>query len=79
MCLGAVNLLVVAFAGRHHHVAAVAWVEAALSVGSVLGGLVYGAATGQATPPVRLSLLAGALVWPSRQPGSPRTSWCSRS
>jgi predicted MFS family arabinose efflux permease len=61
MCLGAVNLLVVAFAGRHHHVAAVAWVEAALSLGSVLGGLVYGAATWRAAPPVRLSLLAGAL------------------
>src|SRR4051812_12454517 len=61
MCLGAVNLLVVAFAGRHHHVAAVAWVEAAVSVGSVLGGLVYGAATWRAAPPVRLSLLAGAL------------------
>jgi MFS family permease len=36
-------------------------VEAAPSVGSVLGGLVCGAATWRAAPPVRLSLLAGAL------------------
>jgi hypothetical protein len=61
MCLGAVNLVVVAFAARHHHVAAVAWVEAALSVGSVIGGLVYGARTWHVTPPVRLSMLAAAL------------------
>lgn len=61
MCLGAVNLLVVAFAAKHHQLAAVAWVEAALSVGSVLGGLIYGARTWRATPPVRLSLLALAL------------------
>lgn len=61
MCLGAVNLLVVAFATEHHQVAAVAWVEAALSVGSVVGGLVYGARNWRATPLVRLSLLAVAL------------------
>jgi MFS family permease len=61
MCLGAVNLVVVAFAAQHHQVAAVAWVEAALSAGSVLGGLVYGARTWRATPQVRLSLLAAAM------------------
>ena len=60
-CLGAVNLLVVAFAAKDHHVAAVAWVEAALSVGSVLGGLAYGARTWRAPPAVRLSLLAVGL------------------
>jgi hypothetical protein len=61
LCLGAVNLLVVAFAARHHHVAAVAWVEAALSAGSVVGGLLNGARTWRVAPPVRLSLLAAAL------------------
>jgi MFS family permease len=61
MCLGAVNLVVVAFAAKHHHVAAVAWVEAALSAGSVVGGLVYGARTWRATPQLRLSLLAAAM------------------
>ena len=60
-CLGAVNLLVVAFAAGQHHVAAVAWVEASLSLGSVLGGLLYGARTWPAPSAVRLSLLAGAL------------------
>ena len=61
MCLGALNLVVVAFAAEHHSVAAVAWVEAALSVGSVVGGLVYGARTWRAPPAVRLSLLAAAM------------------
>jgi hypothetical protein len=61
MCLGALNLVVVAFAAKHHHLAAAAWVEAALSVGSVVGGLAYGAHTWRATPPVRLSMLAVAL------------------
>jgi predicted MFS family arabinose efflux permease len=61
LCLGAVNLLVVAFAARHHHVAAVAWVEAALSAGSVIGGLLNGAHSWRVAPAGRLSLLAAAL------------------
>ncbi|MFA1543671.1 MFS transporter [Actinomadura monticuli] len=41
--LGSTGLLAVAFTHRHHQPAAVAWVEAALAVGSTLGGLAYGA------------------------------------
>src|SRR3569833_2661342 len=42
-CLGAGELLMVAFARQHHHAAAAAWCAAALSAGSVVGGLVHGA------------------------------------
>jgi len=60
-CLGALSLLVVAFADREHHIAAVAWVEAVLAVGSVVGGLLYGAITWRLSGPARLPVLAGAL------------------
>jgi predicted MFS family arabinose efflux permease len=61
MCLGALSLLMVAFAVRERHLAAAAWVEAALAVGSVVGGLGYGAITWRSSGQVRLPLLAGAL------------------
>ncbi|SNS40485.1 Predicted arabinose efflux permease, MFS family [Streptosporangium subroseum] len=61
MCLGALSLLMVVFAGRHHQGAAVAWVEAALSVGSAVGGLAYGAVSWRVSGQVRLSALAAAL------------------
>ncbi|MGW3912253.1 MFS transporter [Streptomyces sp. NPDC005070] len=62
LSLGAVDLLVMAFAERHHHGAGVAaWVLAALSLGSALGGLLNGAVDWRAAPGVRLPLLAGAL------------------
>lgn len=61
VCLGAINLLIVAFATSHHNVAAAAWAETALSVGSVIGGLVYGARTWRATPHMRLSLVVVGL------------------
>ncbi|MFE2535185.1 MFS transporter [Streptomyces sp. NPDC059371] len=62
LSLGAVDLLVMAFAERHHQGAgAVAWVLAALSLGSALGGLLNGAVDWRAAPGVRLPLLAGAL------------------
>jgi predicted MFS family arabinose efflux permease len=60
-CLGALNLVAVAFAGQHHHIASVAWVEAALAVSSAVGGLLYGAFRWQLSPQVRLSFLAVAL------------------
>lgn len=41
--LAALSLLTVAYAQRHHNPDSVAWVEAAQSVGSALGGLAYGA------------------------------------
>lgn len=81
MCLGALSLLVVAFAqiesrsamsvvqggeyppvdGGGDHLAAVAWIEAALAVGSVIGGLLYGAITWRVAARRRLPLLAAAL------------------
>jgi MFS family permease len=61
MCLGALSLLMVVFAERHHQGAAVAWVEAALSAGSAAGGLAYGAVSWRVSGQVRLPVLAAAL------------------
>lgn len=61
MSLGALSLLAVAFANRENHLAAVAWVEAALAVGSVAGGLIYGGVSWRVAGEVRLPLLAAAL------------------
>jgi predicted MFS family arabinose efflux permease len=61
MCLGALSLLMVVFAERHHQIAAVAWAEAALSAGSAVGGLVYGARSWRVSGQVRLPVLAVAL------------------
>ncbi|MFA1547111.1 MFS transporter [Actinomadura chokoriensis] len=55
--LGSTGLLAVAFAQRHHQPAAVAWVEAALAVGSTLGGLAYGALSRSAPGRRRLAAL----------------------
>ncbi|GIH62549.1 MFS transporter [Microbispora siamensis] len=60
--LGALNLLVVAFAAQHAQLAAVAWVEAALAAGSAAGGLAYGAVSSRLSPERRLPLLATALA-----------------
>ncbi|MEW2165217.1 MFS transporter [Streptomyces sp. NPDC007084] len=62
LSLGAVDLLVLAFAEQHHHRAgAVAWVLAALSLGSALGGLLNGAVDWRLSPGVRLPLTACGL------------------
>ncbi|SDT71545.1 MFS transporter [Actinoplanes derwentensis] len=61
MCLGALSLLVVAAARNANHLAAVAWIEAALAVGSVAGGLAYGAVTWRMPGSRRLPLLAAGL------------------
>ncbi|GAA2674258.1 MFS transporter [Streptomyces lunalinharesii] len=61
VCLGAFDLLVIAFADAHDEPAAVAWVLAALSGGSALGGLVYGAVSWRASNRLRLALLAAAM------------------
>ncbi|WP_426367101.1 MFS transporter [Streptomyces sp. E-08] len=58
MCLGAVELLVIAFADGHHSPGAVPWAMAALSAGSAIGGLVYGAVPWRVPTGVRLSVLA---------------------
>ncbi|MEU5918540.1 MFS transporter [Streptomyces sp. NPDC047141] len=58
MCLGAVELLVIAFADGHHRPGAVPWAMAALSAGSAVGGLVHGAVPWRVPTAVRLSVLS---------------------
>ncbi|QDY81144.1 MFS transporter [Streptomyces qinzhouensis] len=58
ICLGAFELLVIAFADAHHEPQAVAWVLAALCGGSAIGGLVYGAIPWRASNRLRLAFLA---------------------
>ncbi|TLS40992.1 MFS transporter [Streptomyces montanus] len=63
LALGAVELLVLAFAGqRHHGDDTVAWVLAALSAGSAVGGLLNGAVNWRVSARVRLPLLAVGLA-----------------
>lgn len=61
LCLGALDLLVLAYAEEHRSVGAVPWILAALSAGSAVGGLVQGALPGRGTETGRLLLCAGAL------------------
>jgi MFS family permease len=63
LALGAVELLVLAFAEqRQHGDDTVAWVLAALSAGSAVGGLVNGAVNWRVSARVRLPLLAVGLA-----------------
>ncbi len=62
LCLGGLGLVIVAFSQARHDPAAVAWIEAALSVGSALGGLGYGAVAWRICAQHRLALLAAGLV-----------------
>ncbi len=59
--LGALGLIAVAFAGQHHHIASVAWVEAALAVSSAVGGLLYGGFRWKVSLQVRLLFLTLAM------------------
>ncbi|MFD8088177.1 MFS transporter [Kitasatospora sp. NPDC059722] len=61
MALGALDLLVIAFADERDASAVVPWVLAALSAGSAVGGLVYGAVPWRSSSRLRLSVLAVAL------------------
>ena len=62
LSLGAVDLLIVAFAERHHQRAdTAAWVLAALSLGSALGGLLNGALDRRPPLGARLPLTAGGV------------------
>ncbi|WP_406355464.1 MFS transporter [Streptomyces sp. NBC_00658] len=62
LALGALDLLVMAFAEqRHHGDDVVAWVLAALSAGSALGGLLNGAVDWRTSARVRLPLMAGGV------------------
>ncbi|WP_335937889.1 MFS transporter [Streptomyces sp. PTD5-9] len=75
LCLGGLDLLVVAFAEQHHRGGSVAWVLAALSAGSAVGGLAYGAVSWRAPNGVRLPVLVAglgaALVVAGLSPGVP--------
>jgi predicted MFS family arabinose efflux permease len=62
LCLGGLGLVIVAVSQARHDPAAVAWIEAALSVGSALGGLGYGAVAWRISAQRRLTLLAIGLV-----------------
>ena len=62
LALGAVDLLVLAFAEqRGHGDDTVAWIFAALSAGSAVGGLLYGAVEWRAGARVRLPALTAGL------------------
>ncbi|MDQ1026056.1 MFS family permease [Streptomyces umbrinus] len=62
LALGGVDLLVLAFAGqRGHGDDTVAWIFAALSAGSAVGGLLYGAVEWRAGTRVRLPALTAGL------------------
>ncbi|GAA1351230.1 MFS transporter [Streptomyces beijiangensis] len=61
VALGALDLLVVAFADGHGRPEAVAWVLAALSAGSAVGGLVGGAVEWRIPAGRRLSMMAAGL------------------
>ncbi|MET7788498.1 MFS transporter [Streptomyces sp900116325] len=61
LCLGALDLLLVAFTEAIHQGASVAWVLAALSAGSAVGGLAYGALSWRMPSRLRLTALGTAL------------------
>ncbi|MEV0093318.1 MFS transporter [Streptomyces sp. NPDC050738] len=73
LALGALDLLVLAFADDRGHTNAVAWVMAALSVGSAAGGLANGSVDWKRPAQARLPLfalgLAGALAAAAFAPG----------
>ncbi|MFI2211492.1 MFS transporter [Streptomyces sp. NPDC020141] len=62
LCVGSLDLLVVAFAEQSHRPGAVAWVLAALSAGSAVGGLTHGAVHWRGADRTRLGLFVGALA-----------------
>ncbi|WP_371775411.1 MFS transporter [Streptomyces sp. NBC_01438] len=61
ICLGALDLLVVAFTEQRGQAAAVSWVLAALSAGSAVGGLAYGAVRWKSTNRTRLVAAAAGM------------------
>jgi len=62
LCLGGIGLVIVAFSQSRHDLAAVAWIEAGMSVGSALGGLGYGAVAWRISAQRRLALLVAGLA-----------------
>ncbi|MFF3616787.1 MFS transporter [Streptomyces sp. NPDC002580] len=60
-CMGAFNLLAVAFADEHGTAASVSWVSATMAVSSAMGGLLYGAVGWKLAARARLPILAAFL------------------
>ncbi|MYW00890.1 MFS transporter [Streptomyces sp. SID3343] len=58
LCLGTLDLLALAFAEARDRPEALAWILAALSAGSAVGGLAHGAVTWRIPPERRLPLIA---------------------
>lgn len=61
LCLGALDLLVIAFTEARHQPGAVAWVLAVLSAGSAVGGLAYGAVPWRSGARPRLAVISAGL------------------
>ncbi|MFE4492344.1 MFS transporter [Streptomyces niveus] len=61
LCLGGLDLLAIAFTEEQHRPGAVAWILAALSAGSAVGGLAYGAVFWRSAARPRLALICAAL------------------
>ncbi|MGW6597445.1 MFS transporter [Streptomyces sp. NPDC055036] len=61
ICLGGLDLLAIAFTEEQHRPGAVAWVLAALSAGSAVGGLANGAISWRSAAGPRLAVICGAL------------------
>ncbi|MFE3116888.1 MFS transporter [Streptomyces niveus] len=61
LCLGGLDLLAIAFTEEQHRPGAVAWILAALSAGSAVGGLAYGAVSWRSAARPRLALICAAL------------------
>lgn len=61
LCLGALDLLVIAFTEERHQPGAVAWVLAVLSAGSAVGGLAYGAVSWRSGARPRLAVICAGL------------------
>ncbi|MFE4372489.1 MFS transporter [Streptomyces sp. NPDC056835] len=61
LCLGGLDLLAIAFTEEQHRPGAVAWVLAALSAGSAVGGLANGAISWRSAARTRLAVICAAL------------------
>ncbi|MDX3072723.1 MFS transporter [Streptomyces sp. NPDC088354] len=75
VCLGALDLLVVAVTERQHQPGAVAWILAALSAGSAVGGLAYGARSWRSPARKRLPILIVGMAIPLAAAGISPDPW----
>lgn len=75
VCLGALDLLVVAVTERQHQPGAVSWILAALSAGSAVGGLAYGARSWRTPARKRLPILSVGMALPIAAAGISPDPW----